>query len=344
MRQFHTIVVGAGPGGLTCAEVLARNGRDVLVLEKNRLVGPKVCAGGITWAGLIRYVDESLIEKLFYDQHIVSGWQNVRIKEATPIVATVNRQRLGQWMLDRATAAGANVIRGTVVRGIFSNHVSTAGEECFGFKYLVGADGSSSTVRRHLGIGSERVGVGIHYQVPGDFERMEWHLDTRSFGTGYAWIFPHRHSASVGVYADRRVIRPKELMSRFHKWIKRQGIDLKGAQHEAALINFDYQGWRFGNKFLVGDAAGLASGLTGEGIFPAILSGEIAARAVIDENYNGKKLDHLIYKQRKHIRLLEFSARNRRAGRLIIETLIMAMRLGLIHFSALEMGCFMNDE
>ncbi|MCK5232449.1 MAG: NAD(P)/FAD-dependent oxidoreductase [Desulfobulbaceae bacterium] len=338
MRQFHTIVVGAGPGGLTCAEVLARHGKDVLVLEKNRLVGPKVCAGGITWAGLIRYVDESLIEKSFYAQHIVSGWQNIMIRESTPIVATVNRERLGQWMVDRATAAGVNVLRGTAVREIFKNHISTAGEERFGYKYLVGADGSSSIVRRYLGIGSERVGAGIHYQVPGDFKRMEWHLDTRSFRTGYAWIFPHKDSASVGVFGDRRVIRPKELMAGFREWTQRRGINLKGLQPKAALINFDYRGWRFGNKFLVGDAAGLASGLTGEGILPAILSGETAAHTIIDENYNGEKLERLIHKQQKHTRLLEFSAKNRRAGRLIIEALIMAMRLGVIHFSALEMG------
>ena len=55
------LIIGAGPGGLACAKVLAEQGRKVLVLERRQEIGPKVCAGGITWDGLIRLVPEELI-------------------------------------------------------------------------------------------------------------------------------------------------------------------------------------------------------------------------------------------------------------------------------------------
>ena len=47
MKNFHTVIVGGGPGGLACATLLARQGKEVLVLERNSAIGPKVCAGGI---------------------------------------------------------------------------------------------------------------------------------------------------------------------------------------------------------------------------------------------------------------------------------------------------------
>ena len=46
--KYDVIIVGAGPAGLSCAEVLAKGGKSVLVLEKNNEVGPKICAGGLT--------------------------------------------------------------------------------------------------------------------------------------------------------------------------------------------------------------------------------------------------------------------------------------------------------
>ena len=65
MQSFSVIIVGAGPGGLACASLLAEHGVDVLVLERKPKVGPKVCGGGITWEGLIKRIPEHLIEGAF---------------------------------------------------------------------------------------------------------------------------------------------------------------------------------------------------------------------------------------------------------------------------------------
>ena len=58
------------------------------------------------------------------------------------------------------------------------------------FDYLVGADGSHSLVRRHLGLASNRMGIGINYQISGDLQRMEWHLNSRFSGTAMDGSFP----------------------------------------------------------------------------------------------------------------------------------------------------------
>lgn len=335
-ERFHTVVVGAGPGGLACATALARRGRKVLLIERRREIGPKVCAGGITWSGLCERLPAELLEKSFQQQHIFSPAQRIVLQASSPIISTVDRGKLGQWMLAQARAAGVEVMTATRALRVGKGRLETSAGR-FAWRYLVGADGSSSLVRRSLGLASERVGIGLHCMVPGDFGRMEWHLDDRLFRNGYAWIFPHRGAASVGAYAARRGVRPCELLGSLRKWGERQGIELRRVRLHAALINFDYRGWRFGNVFLVGDAAGLASGLTGEGIYPAILSGETVAATILDDRHQSHRLEQLIRKQQRHDRVHRF-LQGRLACRLSMEAFVFALRTGMVKFSALEMG------
>ncbi len=118
MKQVENIIIGAGPGGLACAKRLAEQGREVLVLERREVIGPKVCAGGITWSGLVQVVPEALFENTFPDQYVRTNLQHIRISEQEPIIATINRTKLGQWMADKALAAGARIMTGAMVQRI----------------------------------------------------------------------------------------------------------------------------------------------------------------------------------------------------------------------------------
>jgi len=342
MQSFDIIVIGAGPGGLACARTLAEHGREVLVLERNSMIGPKVCGGGITWQGLIRLVPEELIEKSFPDQYIRSNWQNIRISAPAPIISTIRRETLGRWMADRALDAGAAIMTGMHVREITDRYVEVADSQQrivrFAYQHLVGADGSHSQVRKHLRLVTRRTGIGIRYHVPGQFARMEWHLDCTLFANGYSWIFPFREMASVGVYAPDRKMSPKDLLKNFHKWAQKMNLDLSGLRPRSGLVNYDFQGWRFNNTFLVGDAAGLASGLTGEGMYPAIVSGEEVANAIINPRHIPHDLNRLIRKHEKHRQIIALSGKNIFFCRTIMELLVLALRTGLVPPSSLEMA------
>jgi len=337
MQSFSVVIVGAGPGGLACARLLAEHGLDVLVLERNSVIGPKVCGGGITWDGLIKRVPEHLIDGAFPSQHIRSNYQQTIIQSSDPIVATIRRDVLGKWMCQQAENAGAVIKTSCVVNRIDSDSVATS-QGNFRYRYLIGADGTSSIVRKYLRLATEKVGVGIHFLVPGNFEKMEWHLNNRLFNNGYGWIFPYQDMASVGIYGVKPYNNPKKMLANLRQWAKQQKISLDGLKPKAGLINFDYKGWRFGNKMLIGDAAGLASGLTGEGMYSALVSGEAAARVILDPEYDCHELQQLIKKQQKHQRIVEFSAKNKLLNITLMETLILALRTGLIPFSMLEMA------
>ncbi len=335
-NRYEAIIIGAGPAGLTAATDLAVAGLRVLVIEKNRNIGSKACAGGITWSGLLKEVPERIIAAAFAAQYIHTPLQEVTIKETHPIVATVSRHDLGAWMATRAEKAGAEIITGLRVERIEGKSVIVDGETLH-FDHLIGADGSASLVRRHLGFATAAdYGIGISYRVPGEFKRMEWHLDTRRFGNGYAWIFPHGRLASIGAYCHYRAMTAAALKHSLLQWGADNDIDLKQKTPRAARINLDYRGWRFGRIFLVGDAAGLASPLTGEGILPAVISGRAAARAIVNPEDKDPEMTHLLQKWRRHRNLLRVSA-PRMINRLIFESLVFAMKHGFINFRTLEM-------
>lgn len=338
MDNFHTVIVGAGPAGLNCAAVLARQGYKVVVLERNQIIGPKVCAGGIPCHALQDLkLPAELIEKSFPEQHIHTPWQKAVVKSATPIISTVNREKLGQWMAGKAQNNGAMIITGAQVRHITDSYICLKHRK-IGYQYLVGADGSSSMVRRHLKIPTTKIGTGINYQLPVIRQNMEWHLNLSSFHSGYAWIFPHKQSTSVGIYAAGSDLRPGIMKERLQAWSRRHNLDLEDSQTKAALINFDYRGWNFGNTFLAGDAAGLASGFTGEGIYPAIISGQTIAQTIIDPDYAPRHLNRLIKQQQRHNRMQKFFTGNKVVCQIAMEMLVLAIKCGLLKFDILEMN------
>jgi geranylgeranyl reductase len=345
MQKFDTLIVGAGPAGLSCAASLARNGLKVLVLERNRCIGPKVCAGGIPFNALRQLnLPDDLHEKSFPDQHVITPGQKAQLHSQFPIITTVNREKLGQYMLQKALEAGAEVRTSSLVTHVNKNHIicsssgrSVSNSEKIGYDFLVGADGSNSIVRKYLHLPVYNMGAGIQYHISGSFSRMEWHFAPNVFRSGYAWIFPHKEKTSIGAYADRRDLSPRKLKTALHEWTSRKKISFHGSRPEAALINFDYRGWHFNNIFLTGDAAGLASGLTGEGIVPAILSGEAAAGRILAPDSENERFNTLLKQHNKHRMMQKLFAGNKVVCQMLLEVLVLGLRLKLIPLRYIEM-------
>ena len=287
--DYDVVIVGAGPAGLNCAKHLA--GKQVLLIERNAVIGPKVCAGGITPEDLeYLQLPKSTLEKSF--SHILIHTSVSKpIKDDYP-VSTVSREELGQWML-RGLGKNVTVRMNAKVTSIGKDFVIVNGEK-IRFRYLVGADGSSSLVRRHLKIPSRDVGIAFQYIVRGEWKDLEIFFDAKSFGSWYAWIFPYKGCASIGCGCDPKIFPPSKLRKSFHKWMDSRGIDYSKGRFESHPINFDFRGWKFGNTFLAGDAAGFASGITGEGIYQALISGEEVAKTILNPKHKPARLEKLI--------------------------------------------------
>lgn len=217
--HVNTLIIGAGPGGLACAKSLAQQGHEVLVLERKQQIGQKVCAGGITYSGLVSRLPETLVERSFSRLYLKTTYQSCLIEENKPIIATISREKLGTAMAKQAKGFGAMIRTGINVRTINDHSVLVQNKEnkqteTISFDHLVGADGSSSLVRRYLGLKSEKLGVGINYFVQGKTSKMEWHLNTKLFANGYAWIFPHANRFPLVPMLQKRACHQQSLKLR----------------------------------------------------------------------------------------------------------------------------------
>ncbi|WP_028582417.1 NAD(P)/FAD-dependent oxidoreductase [Desulfogranum japonicum] len=341
-EHVDILIIGGGPAGLSCAYELALQNKQVLLLERKETIGEKVCAGGITWSGLLQHVPENLVEQSFPEQTIVTTLQQCKIRETNPIIATVNRVRLGQWMAKKALNSGAHIASGVKVLSISDKHVTLLNREqqvkTIRFNHLIGADGANSLVRRFLKLPNEKMGLGLNADLAIHRQQMQWHFNPRLFANGYAWIFPHKETCSVGAYVQSGSIPARELKKHLIKWTGAQQLHIPSNMIKAGLVNYDYRGHCFGRFWLIGEAAGLASGLTGEGIYPAIVSGCEVARAIADPTYKTARIDLMVNKQRRHNKMLKYSSKYPWSCQLMINFIVLCMRMKLIPFQELEMA------
>jgi geranylgeranyl reductase len=303
-EKYDVIIVGAGPAGLSCAETLAKGGKSVLVLEKNHEIGPKICAGGLT----AKVEEENLMslrntDNVFRSINFYFSKTCRKLTKNTPIIATIDRKKLGEIMLEKALKRGVEIKTEIEVKEIKENSIIINGQE-IKFDYLIGADGSNSTVRKFLGIKTKKILVTLQciiLQKVQKFEKLEYFFDSKILNN-CLWIFPHKDYTVIGggYCLGSTPKKSFNFKNVFEKWLKNHQIEINGIELESFPINFDYQGYQFGNKFLIGDAGGFASGLTGEGIYFAMVSGKEVAKKIINLQYNCPEISKILKIKKKH--------------------------------------------
>lgn len=339
MESYEVVIVGAGPGGLACAQYLAEHGRRVLILEQNSEIGPKVCAGGLTGNSIDHFrLPRELFDYQFKEISLHTPLQSRTFRLNEPFTYTIDRKNLGQWQLKKLQKTNAKIRTNAKVNKIFKDHVIVNNSENIQFKYLAGADGTNSLVRRFVGLKTKDLVIAIQYIVPGDkYKNFEMFLDPTLFSIGYAWIFPHKGYASIGCGCEPSVFSSKDLMANFEIWLKKKNIDVSKAKYEAFPISYDYQGYKFGNIFLIGDAAGLASGLTGGGIFQAMVSGEEAAKSIINKDHVSRRMEEAIKSNNKQNGTLRFMVKTKFIMRFELEAFLLLMKSDRINKHLVKM-------
>lgn len=289
MDTYDVIIVGGGPAGLQCAKELAGSELRVLLLEKNKVFGDKLCAGGMTMKDMgIISLPDTVIEHKISQTGLHTPGRSARASTPDPFLFTVSRRVLGDWQRSELENTSVEVRTGSQVAEVIPGEVILENGEKIRYSYLVGADGYASIVRRFLGLEMKKRLIGYQYTLAKkDVEPvLEMFLDSKRFKGWYAWIFPHQESIAVGCCCDPSEVDHIKMRGDFLSWLEEKDLDTGNAKLESCPIACDFQGYHFDHIFLVGEAAGLASRFTGEGIYQALASGRDVARLIKDPGYD----------------------------------------------------------
>ncbi len=294
MTRFDAIVVGAGPAGSTAARELAASGARVLVVDRATFPRYKACGGGIPQRTerLLPFPISSVIEDSVHLLDVADHGKMRFVRDSGPPFAhMVMRDRFDALLLRHAQLAGAEFRPATTVRAAAMDgpgiRISAEGFDAEA-DFLVCADGAHSPVGRMLGLGAdiaECAAWEVEVRAPAatlNRYRSRSLIDLGYHPWGYAWLFPKASVLSIGiVLPPDQAPRMKELTQSFVDRIGASGAPVDISRGHK--IRFRRGGERIATSraLLAGDAAGLADEFTEEGIYYAIESGRIAARATL---------------------------------------------------------------
>ncbi len=313
-RHYDVIIVGAGPAGSTAGYLLSKFGFKVLLIEKFKLPRQKLCAGLITFKTyelikrifnlsdddfnkLINFSSKTF--KLYYKDKLILSGESVRT------FYFVERDKYDLFFVEKAKQQGAEVIDGECVVDFkpFLNEILTSSQERYKAKFIIGADGVNSIIRKKLPIfdfQKWRVDLAITMEVfVDDLSIREPCLYLGFIDSGYGWVFPNKDKNIVGL--GGLIKNEKEIfVEKFKNFLRRLGFKSldKIKAHLVPYGNF-IERPIYRNTILIGDAAGFVDSLLGEGIFYAHRSGEIAAWSIY---FHLKEKHSLEY---AYVRLLE---------------------------------------
>ncbi len=287
MSTYDAIVVGAGPAGSVCAARLAGAGRKVLVLEKSRFPRDKVCGDCLNpsvWPIIERL---GLSERLLARPHVVAREVSFHGMRQSPLrfpipdsrEIVIKRSDLDALLVERARECGAEFLDGTSALRIAKSWTVETTRGVYSAPMLFAADGRNSTLARSIGslpeARRERIAIQCHCPRP------PWHGDEVRM-----LFYPEGYGGTAAVTDDEitlcLVANPKDL-ARVRARAEAD-FDLPEStawRTIAPLARADAAVAARDGLFLLGDAARVVEPFTGEGIYYAMRSAELAADTVL---------------------------------------------------------------
>ncbi|MEQ1681022.1 MAG: geranylgeranyl reductase family protein [Nitrospira sp.] len=296
---YDVIVVGSGPAGSCAAWRLAQTGVAVAVIEKAALPRYKTCGGGLVGRAMqalpldVRHVTEQ--ECHTAQLNFLPAGLSFTTHRSAPIISMTMRDQFDYALLSAAQTAGAVVHQQCAVeKASFDGDVVTLTTNRGSMKgtFIIAADGALSTVARTMGMADGRVLIpALEYEVTVPPDQSDRFQNTARFDFdllphGYAWAFPKRQHLSIGVLSMAQ--RGSDLKSSMARYLDLLGCgSVTQIERHGFVIPVRPRRGPFVDKriLLVGDAAGFADPVTGEGISFAIQSGLIAAQSLIDGRF-----------------------------------------------------------
>jgi menaquinone-9 beta-reductase len=290
MQTFDVAIVGGGPAGSSCAAFCARAGLRTLVLEREKFPREKVCGDCLNpscWPvlkrlGLAERVRDLPHSKLDSVEFIAICGRNVIVDlpSGGDCELSVKRSLFDALLLKRAQELGAHVHEETTVTALAHDEhwkIETASGENFSARILAGADGRNSTVARLCNLlprpARERVALQAHIPLPRNFGRR---VVLQFLPEGYSGQAPVNE-----IELNLCLVGAPPTISRLRRWAEAH-FEITADQSWRTITPLTRSSipCAHENLFFIGDAMRVIEPFTGEGIFYAMRSGELAATAI----------------------------------------------------------------
>lgn len=300
------LVVGASVAGSTAADVLAKAGVPVVLLERD-LSFVKPCGGALPPVAFTEFdIPESLISRKVYKASIHSPSERIVEFDVVGVnptsndyVAMVTREEFDPYLRQRAVDNGAQLIEGKLTglevtdQGVCAAYVekSTGKRMTLLAEAVIGADGAYSMTAKLLGLPrlpycvaiQERIRLPDHMMTKWE-ETAHLYLGREVSPDLYAWVFPKKDHVAVGCGAGPG--KTKEMRQLLANLKDRIAPDIAGGdvflEEAHALPIHPRKRLAYERAMLVGDAAGLVAHTSGEGIYWAMKSAAEAATVLAE--------------------------------------------------------------
>jgi len=290
LHEHDVVVIGAGPVGSYCAFELARNGLDVLVLEKN-LPGEcqPVCSGVIGTEAFTEFplpVD-SIMSEVREIVLVSPGGQKVFYRPDAVQAYVVNRTMLDEGLRMLARSNGAEIKEGSTCIGLEVTdrnvHLRVSpGPEDVRAKVVVIASGYNPALTKMVGLGTVPGFVeGVQAEAEVDeLEQTEVYLGNTVAPSSFAWL--------VGLQSGRARIgltsrgQSRTFLSSFlsNPFVEER-VRLTGKVYKK-IIPYGLLKRSFGDRLMVvGEAAGQVKTTTHGGVYYGLIGARIAGETLL---------------------------------------------------------------
>ncbi len=289
--MLDCIIIGAGPAGAAAAYHLARQGRSVLILEKDAHPRYKPCGGGVS-PQVAQWFDfdftPAINTKVTRYRFTYEGRDPLEVEPTTrESLWLVRREIFDAFLISQALDKGAVLKAGCPALGLNFEQSAWTIDTPEGpqrARYLVAADGAKGPLAKNLGFHKRRFRIAgaieAECATPGPSD-LPLCFDFGTVGQGYLWNFPKTdgQSLGIGVLRGRQDRNLRETLKRYTAGFGANLDDCSVAAHPILLWDGD-QDLHTQQALLVGEAACIVDPFTAEGIRPSLRTGVLAANAI----------------------------------------------------------------
>lgn len=305
--KYDVIVVGAGPAGSIAARTAARQGLDVLLIEKRQEIGDPVrCAEGTGKEGLAKFIEVDpawVCAEVNSSRIYAPNGTYIDLDEKTAgkeVGYVLERKIFDRALAKDAAKSGAEVQVKTQATGLIIENGQVCGikgkrrgdDFQARAKIVVAADGVESKVGRWAGINTtlklkdiETCAQFLMTDIDIAPNRCDFYMGNEIAPGGYMWVFPKgKREANVGLGMLGSRFTGKHPIEYLHEFVDAKFPNGKiletivGAVPASGML----KKLSTGGLVLVGDAGHVSDPITGGGIYNGMMSGKIAGDVISD--------------------------------------------------------------